>query len=186
MGSATPIDRENVPTSRASLALGEDSSVCGLGEDRQTDRHPSPAQEETGSTSERKPASCTNCTPALGPPGRTDRQTAAHQGWFSPPNKAQQHGTSQQTWHPLSRQLPKPRTPQRPHASLSAAQWPTSLFSSKAPSALLMDPGFGKSPLRSRLPEPPLHRGDGCRFRCDAPRVSTRGLPGAAGCRAAV
>lgn len=183
MGSATPIDRENVPMSRASLALGEDSSVCGLGEDRQTDRHPSPAQEEMGSTSERKPASCTNCAPALGPPGQTDSSSP---GLVQSPNRAQQHGTSRQSRHPLLRRLPKPRTPQRAQASLSAAQWPTSLFSSKGPSALLTDPGFGKSPLRSRLPKPPLHCRDGCRFHCNAPRVSTRGLPGAAGCRAAV
>lgn len=115
MGSATPIDRENIPMSRASLALGEDSSVCGLGEDRQTDRHPSPAQEETGSTSERKPASRTNCAPALGPPGQTDSRSP---GLVQSPKQ----GTA--AWHipanpaPVFTPAAKATDSQRPHASL--------------------------------------------------------------------
>lgn len=86
---------------------------------------------------------------------RMDRQTDRQTAVWSP-----KQGTA--AWH----------VPAKPGHSAQIRHprpAPTSLFSSKVPSALPLDLGFGRSPRRSR----------------QGAVVSTRGLPGAAGCRAA-
>ena len=135
-----------------------------------------------------KPASRTTCALALSPPGRTDRQTDS-----SSPGLVQSPKQSAAARHipanpgpalvPAAEATESPASPCVPFRSTAATMRgsgrpqpaPTSLFSGKAPSALPTDPGFGKSPLRSRLPEPPLCRRDGRRLRRDAPGAQYQG-----------
>lgn len=134
-GLVAPSDGGNVPSSGASLAPGEGSSVHGR-------THRSPAHEEMGSTSECKPASRMTCAPAQSP--RTDGQTdSSSPGLVQSPKQ----GTAARhipALAPAAKGTESPASPTRPSPQHSSHR--TRIWVSTACSNLLL---YQQSPFGS-------------------------------------
>lgn len=153
-GAATPMDRGKVPNLEPALPRAK-AARCVDEErtDRWTDTHLQHKRWEVHPS-----ANLLHARPVHQLSVPQDRRTEAVHGVTQSPK---QHGTAR-----LSHWLPKP---QSPRASLSTGEQPprtdpgsrspapTSRFSSKAPPALHMDPGFGKT--TAEVPAPPVPRG---------------------------